>query len=72
MIENETGLIIEKKNEEDLLNAMIKVFNNRELLKEFSNKANEFAVENFEQKKLFEYIIKDRKKIMENNNSKCN
>lgn len=67
MIDNQTGLIVEKKNEKELLNAMIKVYNDRELLRKFSCTANEFAVENFEQKKLFEYIIKDRKKIMKIN-----
>lgn len=64
MVENKTGLTVEKKNANSLYNAMIKVYNNNKILDEFSNNASEFAIRNFEQNRLFEYIIEDRKKIM--------
>ena len=64
MVENETGLIIEKKNINDLFKAMNKLYKNEEVLNKFSKMANKFAIENFEQQKLFKYIVEDRKKIM--------
>ena len=67
MIANKTGLIVKKRNKTDLEEAMIKLEKNKDLREEFSNYANQFAKDNFEQTQLFKYIFKDRKELIERN-----
>lgn len=59
-----TGFIVEKENVDSLLDAMKKIRADSNRIKEFSKAAYDFAVNNFEQTKLFDYILKDRKYLL--------
>ncbi len=54
--ENETGLICEVKDSKSLENAMSKLIEDVELRIDLGNKASKYVEENYEQKKLFEYL----------------
>ena len=63
MIKDETGLVVKKADVDSLKSAMSEIRNNnmRECMAE---KAYIFARDNFEQKKLYAYILDDRKKLL--------
>lgn len=60
MLENETGLIVPKKDVQALRVAMEKMLLNPELCQDFGNHGLEYVIRNFEQKTLFEKIYQDR------------
>ena len=64
MIDGETGIIVKKADVETLTMAMKKVLNDREFCVKCEKNGIEFAKNNFEQKKLFSYILEDRKKLL--------
>ena len=64
MIYNETGIVVQKADVESLYNAMISVREDKVRYFAMAEKAHDFAVNNFEQKQLFNYILEDRKKLL--------
>lgn len=64
MIKNETGLIVKKADVDTLVDAMKKLLNDEQLCKIYGVNAVDFAKNNFEQKKLFEHILEDRKRLL--------
>lgn len=63
MKENVTGLICEKKNSVDLKEKMLKIMDD-ELCLTLGQNAVDFVLNNFEQKQLFEYILENRRKLL--------
>ena len=64
MIKNETGLIVNKGDSISLQLAIEKLIKNQEMRDEMSENAVKFAREKFENKKLFEFIFKDRERLL--------
>lgn len=64
MAANQTGLVVKKADPDDLRNAMETMLHSEELRARFGEEAHRFAVENFEQNKLCEEILKDRKRLL--------
>lgn len=64
MIENKTGLIVSKKNVDELRNAMVKIISEPEILSSFSQECVTHIHNNFVQDKFFEYFLEDRKKLL--------
>ena len=64
MLPNETGIVVEKENIESLYAGMRKLQEDPELRKRFAQRAHSFGAEGFEQTKLEEYILEDRKRLM--------
>lgn len=64
MKENETGLICKKADIDTLRDAMVKLYENQDLAKQLGENGISFARDNFEQTKLFEYILEDRKNLL--------
>lgn len=64
MEENETGIIVKKGNQAELLSAMNKMYEDENMRKKYSRNAHDFVINKFEQKKLFEEILLDRKKLL--------
>ncbi len=64
MIDNETGIVVQKADVESLYNAMISIREDKVRYFAMAEKAHDFAVYNFEQKQLFNYILEDRKKLL--------
>lgn len=64
MIDNETGIVVQKADVESLYNAMISIREDKVCYFAMAEKAHDFAVNNFEQKQLFSYILEDRKKLL--------
>ena len=63
MVNDKTGLIVEKANVFELKKAMYQMYEEREIGMEMGRAGLEYARTCFEQQKLFEYILKDRKKL---------
>lgn len=63
MQENVTGLICEKKNAIDLKDKMLTILN-KELCLQYGQNAVGFVVDNFEQKRLFEHILENRRSLL--------
>lgn len=64
MKENETGIVVKKGSIKELLRAMKKLYEDKHIRKEYSSNAYDFAINNFEQKKLFGTILLDRKRLL--------
>ena len=65
MVEDETGLVIEKANVEELKNAIKKLADNPFLRNEMGKKGHKFSKENFDENRLFEYILEDRNRLLD-------
>ena len=65
MRKNVTGKVIKVKNSDNLYDAMKDLKENRTLRETYSTEAIKFIKDNFEQQKLFSYILEDRKRIMD-------
>ena len=63
MQENVTGLICEKKNAIDLKDKMLTILN-KEICLQYGQNAVGFVVDNFEQKRLFEHILENRRCLL--------
>lgn len=64
MVENQTGLIVNKADVEDLYNKMLFLYENSEIRKKMSIEAMKYARENFDSKILFEKILEDRDELL--------
>ncbi len=64
IIPDETGIIVQKKSVDSLYEGMRKLQEDPELRKRFAQRAHSFGAEGFEQTKLEEYILEDRKRLM--------
>lgn len=64
MLENKTGLRVAKQNVDELQEAMLKFIDNPEMLSEFSKNGVELVLNNFVQDRFFEYLLDDRKKLL--------
>lgn len=61
---NCTGIVVEPRNIKELAEAMNTLKNNKDIQNKFSSKGICFATRKFEQVRLFEHILKDRKNLM--------
>ena len=64
MIDGKTGEVVEKKNDEMLFCAMETLYCDRDKVETYGKNAVAYATESFEQRKLFSYILADRKRLM--------
>lgn len=64
MLNNETGLIVNKKDDKDLFDAMRKLGENKELRRKMGNVGHEFVKDNFNQEKFFSIMLKDREELI--------
>ena len=64
MKENETAIVVKKASIKALLRAKKKLYEDKHIRKEYSSNAYDFAINNFEQKKLFGKILLDRKRLL--------
>lgn len=67
MLKDETGIVVEKADVKSLKEAMEIIRNDRELYQSLASNTLAFAENNFEQGKLFEHILEDRKKLLGEN-----
>lgn len=65
MDKDKTGIIVRKADTNLLQTAMETMYQNRSMSAAMSTHGIEFAKNNFEQTKLFQYIVKDRYRLME-------
>ena len=65
MLRDETGLVVEKADVKSLKEAMEIIRDDRELYQSLASNTHSFAEENFEQMKLFEHILDDRKVLIQ-------
>ena len=64
MIHEKTGLIVAKKDSEDLKKTMSFLLDNHDIAKKYGEAGMEHAKTNFEQVEFFEYVLEDRKKLL--------
>ena len=64
MIENETGLVVEKADVKSLQIAIEKMIDDMKMRKNMSERAKEFATENFNSNELHKYILADRERLL--------
>lgn len=62
MLKDETGLVVKKADVKSLVEVMDRIYKDGELYQSLASNAHSFAAEHFEQGKLFEHILEDRKK----------
>lgn len=65
MLRDETGLVVPMKDIDTLRTAMEELLKKPELCAKFGENGYRFAVEKFEQKTLFGYILADRKRLLD-------
>lgn len=65
MIEGKTGVVVEKRNDEALFQAMESLYCDRLKVESYGINAQEYATEAFEQNKLFSYILSDRNQLLQ-------
>lgn len=59
-----TGIVVKKADSGSLYQAMLSLYSDENLRKQLGENAYKFAVEKFEQQKLFEKILEDRKRLL--------
>ena len=64
MREGKTGIIVKKADVDSLYEGMLKLAHNKELRAAFSAEARPFIEESFDQAKLMQYIVEDRKRLL--------
>lgn len=64
MLKDKTGLVVKKADVKSLKLAIEKLVKNKQMQIEMGNNGYEFAVEKFEDKMLFKYILEDRDKLL--------
>ena len=65
MVEGETGLVVPKQDAPALRAAMEKLYSDSEMRLRFGRAGYEFVKNNFAQSKFFEYLLNDRKKLLD-------
>lgn len=68
MIRDETGLVVPKKDPDALFRAMEMMLNDSALCERFGRSGMQHATEKFEQNRLFDYILEDRKRLLDERN----
>lgn len=64
MLKDETGFVVKKADVKSLVEAMDRIYKDGELYQSLASNTHSFVVEHFEQGKLFEHILEDRKKLL--------
>ena len=64
MIDGETGIIVPKQDVPALQNAMEKMFSDVKLREQYGSQGYHHVKQSFDQKKFFEYILDDRKRLL--------
>jgi len=64
VIHEKTGIVVEKKNSVALYDAMLKLYLDKNLGKEYGKAGREFVLNNFEQKQLLNKIEEDRRRLL--------
>lgn len=65
IVDEVTGLVVEKKNVKSLTDAILRIYLDKELAKKLGNAGYENVKDNYEQKKLFKCLLEDRKRLLE-------
>ena len=64
MLENQTGLVVKKQDVDTLSEAMTELYDDKAKCDEFGKRGLAFVRECFDQKKLFEQLLIDRKNLL--------
>lgn len=64
MVNNKSGIVIEKKNDKSLYNAIEFMINNKEIAKDMGTFGREFIEENFNSKVVHQLILEDRDRLI--------
>ena len=64
MLRNETGIVVQKADVDSLYDGMRKMQEDKDMRLRFAERAHSFGTERFEQNKLAEYILEDRKRLL--------
>ena len=64
MVRDKTGFVVLKADVKSLQSAMMKILESGELQQKFGEAGKRYATENFEQKRLFSYILEDRQQLL--------
>jgi glycosyltransferase involved in cell wall biosynthesis len=64
MSNGNTGVTVKKADADELMSAMLEMYDNAELREKFASSSREFVMKKFEQKQLVSHIIEDRKRLM--------
>ncbi len=64
IVQNKTGLAVKKQDAEDLLEAMELMYDDKELREQFGLEGISHVANNFEQQRFFEFLLEDRRKLM--------
>lgn len=64
MVNNETGIVVKKRDSVSLFEAMISFMKDKKIVDTCSKNSYMFALNNFEQERLFKYILEDRKSLL--------
>lgn len=64
MLPNETGIVVQKENTKSLYDGMVKMQEDEPMRLRCAQRAHAFGTEKFEQSKLEEFILEDRKRLM--------
>ena len=64
MSNGNTGVIVKKADADELMSAMLEMYDNAELREKFASSSREFVMKKFEQKQLVSHIIEDRKRLI--------
>lgn len=64
MVPGKTGLLVKKKDTDSLVRAMRLLVDDLPMRKRFGEAAHEFAVENFDQKRLFQAFLEDLRRLL--------
>ena len=67
MVKNKTGILVRKGDVRSLKKGLEKLICDRTLREKYSSNAIEFASMNFDNRKLFKYILADRDRLIKNN-----
>lgn len=70
MIDQKTGLVIPPRDWKALVKAIYTLYYNPELKEKLSKAGIKFAKERFDQKRFFEYLLADRKRLLNNAKNK--
>lgn len=64
MVEDKTGIVVEKKDIQSLKNAMIRMQQEMTQCMKMGDEGHQYVKNNFEQKKLLSYIMEDRRQLI--------
>ena len=70
MLDGKTGLVVPKQDASALCGAMEKMYADSEMRLRFGRAGHEFVKNNFAQSRFFEYLLQDRKRLLDREDDK--